>query len=160
MAKVKLTSEEIARIEELAKGWGKIVVRRHWGEPGPGLDVDFNEMEEVAMAAVRALLAGTLETATLQQAERLGAEQPCPDCGRVCPLQQTQRPIVVRTGVTIEHGEPKAHCPACRRDFFPSASDPEAKHARVQPVGSEQDRAGGRPGEVASVGRRGSGRRR
>jgi hypothetical protein len=131
MAKVKLTSEEIARIEELAKGWGKIIVRRHWGEQGPGLDVDLNEMEEVAMAAVRALLAGTLEAATAQQADQLGSERACPDCGRVCPLQRAPRPIVVRTGSTFDHDEPKAHCPACRRDFFPSASGPEGEHARV-----------------------------
>jgi len=131
MAEVKLTSEEIARIEELAKGWGKIIVRRHWGEHGPGLDVDLNEMEEVAMAAVRALLAGTLEAATAQQADRLGSERPCPDCGRVCPLERDPRPIVVRTGGTFDHDEPKAYCPACRRDFFPSASGPEVGHARV-----------------------------
>jgi hypothetical protein len=131
MAKVKLTSEEIARIEELAKAWGKTVVRRHWGDQGPGLDVDFNDMEEVAMAAVRGLLQGTLETATRQQAEHLSGEQPCPSCGRMCPLRNEQRPLVVRTGLTIEQDEPKAYCPACRRDFFPSASDPETEHAQV-----------------------------
>ncbi len=131
MAEVKLTSEEIARIEELAKGWGKIIVRRHWGEQGPGLDVDLNQMEQVAMAAVRALLAGTLEAATAQQADRLGSERACPDCGRVCPLGRDPRPIVVRTGSTFDHDEPKAHCPACRRDFFPSASGPEVGRARV-----------------------------
>jgi hypothetical protein len=160
MASSKPTSEDIERIASLAKEWGKIIVRRHWGEQGPGLDVDFHEMEEVAMAAVRALLAGTLETATLQQANRLGQEQACPECGRMCPLQRDPRSIVVRTGSSIDHDEPKAHCPACRRDFFPSASDPEADHTRVQPVGSEQDCAGGRSGEVASTGLRSSRRRR
>jgi hypothetical protein len=160
MAKVKLTSEEIARIEDLAKSWGKIVVRRHWGEQGPGLDVDLNEMEEVAMVAVRALLAGTLETATLQQADQLGPEQACPECGRMCSLQRDPRPIVARTGSSFDHNEPKAHCPACRRDFFPSAPDPETDNARVQPVDSEQDRAGDGPSEVASRRGRGSRRRR
>lgn len=160
MAKVKRAPEDLAGIEALAKGWGKIIVRRQWGEQGPGLDVDLNEMEEVAMAAVRALLAGTLEAATAQQAERLGPEHPCPQCGRICPVQRDARPIVVRTGGTFDHHEPKAHCPACRRDFFPSASGPEAEHARVQPVGAEQDRAGGGSGEVAPRGGRGSGRRR
>ncbi len=153
MAARRLTSEDLKQIEELAKGSGKIVVRQHWGEQGPGLDVTLDQMEEVAMAAVRSLLAGTLEVATLRQAIQLGEEQPCPDCGRVCPLQREQRPIVVRTGSTFEHDEPKAHCPACRRDFFPSASGAEAEHARLQPGGSEQDRASGRPGKVASTGR-------
>ena len=160
MVSSKLTSEDIERIAALAKEWGKIIVRRHWGEQGPGLDVDLNEMEEVAMVAVRALLAGTLETATLQQADRLGQERACPECGRMCPLQRAQRPIVVRTGSSFDHDEPRVHCSACRRDFFPSASGPEADHARVQPVGSEQDCAGGGPGEVAPGRRRGSRRRR
>jgi hypothetical protein len=160
MATRKLTSDDFKRIEELAKGWGKIIVRQHWGEQGPGLDVDLNEMEEVAMAAVRALLAGTLEVATLQQAFQLGKEQACPNCGEMCPLQREQRPIVVRTGSTFEHDEPKAHCPACRRDFFPSASGTETEHARLQPGGAEQDRASGGPGKIASTGRQSSRRRR
>jgi hypothetical protein len=160
MAARKLTVEDFKQIEKMAKGWGKIIVRQHWGEQGPGLDVSLTEMEDVAMAAVRALLAGTLEVATLQQASQLGEQQACPDCGKMCPLKQEERPIVVRTGTTFEHHEPKAHCPACRRDFFPSASGTETGHARLQPVSSEQDRASGRPGEVASTGRQGSRHRR
>ncbi len=58
MAARKLTAEDLKRIQELAKGWGKIIVRQHWGEQGPGLDVDLTEMEDVAMAAVRALAGG------------------------------------------------------------------------------------------------------
>ena len=142
MAARKLTVEDLRHIEELAKGWGKIIVRQHWGEKGPGLDVDLTQMEDVAMAAVRALLAGTLETATQQQASQLGDQQACPECGRLCPLKPDERPIVVRGG-TFEHHEPKAHCPACRRDFFPSTSAAETGDARLQPVGAEQDRASG-----------------
>ncbi len=160
MAARKLEAEDLKHIEELAKGWGKIIVRQQWGEQGPGLDVDLTEMEDVAMAAVRALLAGTLEVATQRQASQLGSEQACPDCGKMCLLKHEERPIVVRTGSTFEHHEPKAHCPACRRDFFPSASGAETGHARLQPVGSEQDRASGRSGKVASTGRQGSRRRR
>jgi hypothetical protein len=131
MAGRKLKPEDLKRIEELAKGWGKIIVRQHWGEKGPGLDVDLTQMEDVAMAAVQALLAGTLEVATRQQASQLGEEQACPACGRMCPLKHEERSIVVRTGSTFEHEEPKAHCPACRRDFFPSASGAETGHARL-----------------------------
>jgi hypothetical protein len=125
MAARKLKAEDLKHIKELAKGWGKIVVRQQWGEKGPGLDVDLTQMEDVAMAAVRALMAGTLEAATRQQASQLGEEHPCPDCGRMCPLKRAERPIVVRTGITFGHDEPNAYCPACRRAFFPSASSPE-----------------------------------
>jgi hypothetical protein len=120
MSTRKPTLEDLARIEELAARWGKIVVKEHWGEAGPGLDVTLDQMEQVAMAAVRGLLAGTLQIATADQADRLGQEHACPDCGHVCPL--TCEPRQVTTGIgSFEHREPTGHCPACRRDFFPSA---------------------------------------
>ena len=152
----KVTEEDLKRIEELAKGWGKIVVRQRWGEQGPGLDVDLTQMEEVGLAAVRGLLAGTLETATQLQADLLGEQLACPGCGRMCPLRPEERPVVVNGGSSFEHREPKGHCPACRRDFFPSASGAEAGHARLQRVGAEQDHPGGGGGEVASGGRQGA----
>jgi len=58
MATPKLTVEDLRRVQELAHGWGKIIVSRHWGEKGPGPDVTLAQMEEVAMAAVQSLLAG------------------------------------------------------------------------------------------------------
>ena len=42
MAARKLNAEDLTHIQELAKGWGKIIVRQHWGEKGPGLDVDLD----------------------------------------------------------------------------------------------------------------------
>lgn len=121
MSTSKLSAADLQRITDLAHQWGKIVVRQHWGESGPGLDVTLDQMEEVAIAAVRGLLAGTLEGATQQQAQALATPQPCPDCGHLCPVTTEVRRVTVRGG-TFDHREPKAHCPACRRDFFPSAS--------------------------------------
>jgi hypothetical protein len=139
MAARKLSDEDIKRITELAKRWGKIIVQQQWGEKGPGLDVDLAEMEDVAMAAVRGLLAGTMESATQQQAEQLGQTGACPDCGRVCPLTSEERPISTRGG-PFAHREPKGHCPACRRDFFPSTSGAAAEQPRLQPGHALQDR--------------------
>jgi hypothetical protein len=139
MATGKLTDDDLRRVEEMAKRWGKFVVRERWGERGPGLDVTLDQMEEVAWAAVRGLLAGTLELATQQQADYLGPSQPCPDCGRMCPLVHEDRPIVVRSGSTFEHQEPKGHCPACRRDFFPSAGAVTVDQSRLQPGDVGQD---------------------
>lgn len=143
MATRKATAEDLKRIEEIAKRWGKIIVREQWGVQGPGLDVDLNQMEDIAVAAMRGLLAGTLEAATQQQACQLGEQQACPECGKMCLLQQMERPITVRGGGSFTHQEPKAHCPACRRDFFPSASPAETGHARVQPRGAAQDSGSG-----------------
>jgi hypothetical protein len=117
----KLTPEDLEAISQLAKGWGKIVSRRAFGEQGPGLDVDLAQMEQVAFAAAQGLLAGALETATSQQAAQLGNSQPCPNCGRVCPVTIDERTVEVRGG-RFEHREPLCHCPTCRRDFFPSAA--------------------------------------
>lgn len=120
MGSRKLTSQDLECITQLAKGWGKMVVRRAFGEQGPGLDVDLAQMEEVAVAGARGLTAGALEEATTQQAQQLGTQQPCPQCGRLCTVVPEERPVEVRGGV-FQHREPKGHCPACRRDFFPES---------------------------------------
>ena len=124
MAKNKLTSEDFEAIYELSRKWGKIISRQAYGDDGPGLDVDLTAMEEVAVAAMRGLAAGTLETATQLQANRLGTHQPCPDCGKPCLVQHELRPVTARSG-PFEHTEPTCHCTGCRRDFFPSASASE-----------------------------------
>lgn len=118
MAKRKLTPEQLAAVEELAQQWGKIVAKSAYGQGGPGLDVDFDEMEQIAAAATRGLARGTLEHLARQQAQQLPAELPCPTCQKLCPTQTRSRPVVAR-GATITLQEPVAHCPVCRRDFFP-----------------------------------------
>lgn len=130
MATREPTPEDLERITELAKRWGKIIVKEHWGERGPGLDVNLDQMEQVALAALRGLLAGTLEAATQQQAHTLGEQRPCPDCGRPCPLVTEDRTVTTGEG-SFEHHEPKAHCPDCRRDFFPPAGAPGAEQSRL-----------------------------
>jgi hypothetical protein len=120
MASGKLNDKDLAEIHALAKQWGKIVVRRAFGDQGPGLDVDLDAMERVAVAAAAGLTAGALEEATHQQAQHLPAEPLCPSCGRPCPTQSQSRPVVVPGGSFV-HDEPVGYCPACRRDFFPSA---------------------------------------
>lgn len=124
MAKHKLTPEQLAAVKDLAKGWGRIVARSAYGESGPGLDVDFDEMEQIAAAATAGLVEGTLEQLTQRQAERLPDELPCPACQKQCPVKKRLRQVVTR-GATITLQEPVAHCPACRRDFFPPTAQPQ-----------------------------------
>lgn len=45
MAKRKPSPEQLAVVKELAKQWGKIIVRNAYGNDGPTLDTDFDEME-------------------------------------------------------------------------------------------------------------------
>ena len=123
MASKEARERQLAEIREVAAGWGKIIAREAFPE-GPGLDVTLADMEELAMAASRALVQGAVEAMTGAQGERLGNEAPCPACGKTCPLETVSRPMVVRGGEATL-AEPVGHCPRCRRDFFPAAAGVE-----------------------------------
>ena len=125
MSQRTFTPEKLQEIQQLAAGWGKIIARRVFGEAGPGTDIDFPTLEQIAAAAARGLTEGTLTTLLQQQAQPLrGTQQPCPACGRLCAVGFEQRPLKIPGGqLTLD--EPLCHCPECRRDFFPPA-DPAA----------------------------------
>ncbi|MDN5939760.1 MAG: hypothetical protein L0H83_14010 [Salinisphaera sp.] len=118
-------------IEELARGWGKLLAREVFPE-GVGLDIDLFTMEELAVTAAKSLVRGAVETMTGDQRETLDAEHPCPSCGKMCRLDRRTRPIQVRGGAA-DLVEPVAHCSTCRRDFFPTASGVEDRRPSVQP---------------------------
>lgn len=120
MASKELSERKLREIEEVARGWGKLLAREAYPE-GPGLDVSLADMEDVVARATKAIVRGAVETMTDDQADDLGQEAACPSCGRPCKLQRKSRRLVVRGGqATLD--EPVGHCPTCRRDFFPSAS--------------------------------------
>lgn len=121
MPRRQLTPALLQEIRDLAQGWGKIVARRAFGPDGPGLDVDFDMMEQIARAAAVGLTEGTLATALRQQSQTLGDSQPCPACGAPCPVRREPRELAT-PGASVTHSEPVCHCPACRRDFFPPAT--------------------------------------
>jgi hypothetical protein len=139
MPRRQLSANDLREIRELAARWGKIVARQAFGDDGPGTDVDLDAMEQVAAAAAAGLTEGTLATLLEQQAQRLGAEQPCPDCGRPCAVRRQGRPLAARAG-PITHREPLCHCPDCRRDFFPPAAAAAPGRPRLQPRSAPDDR--------------------
>ncbi len=93
-------------------------------------DIRFTELEAAGHRLGRAVAQATTERLALTQAERLTGPQPCPACGRLCPLVHRQRPLETIDG-PIELCEPVCHCPACRRDFFPSASELGARFTEL-----------------------------
>lgn len=117
----KLTSQELQNPREFAAQWGKIIARRAFGDAGPPVDADLFTLEQAAQAAAQGLLQGTLSTLLEQQAQALPDPQPCPGCQRLCPVQHEPRPLDCLGG-SVTYAEPVCHCPACRRDFFPSAA--------------------------------------
>lgn len=118
MSAPRFTPEELDRLRALAAEWGKIVSKRAFGDAGPGLDVDFRTMEQIAAVAAQGLTEGTLQLLLEQQAQRLAHEQPCPHCGRLCPTEPHTRALTAQ-GAEVQQPERVAHCPDCRRDFFP-----------------------------------------
>ncbi len=138
MSRPKISPKKLQEIREFAAQWGKIVARRAFGESGPGLDVDFQAMEEIAAAAAAGLTEGTFTTLLEQQTQALGPEEPCPDCEQLCPVEREDRPLDVQGGQLTYH-EPICHCLVCRRDFFPPPARATAGQPWVQPNDSVQD---------------------
>ena len=139
MPRQPLSPQDLHEIRELAARWGKIVARHAFGDEGPGTDVDLSAMEQVARAAATGLTEGTLTTLLEQQAQALGPEQPCPDCGRPCPVRRAARALACRDG-TLTQSEPLGHCPDCRRDFFPPTAPPPPGRSRLQSRRAAADR--------------------
>lgn len=123
MADESITGRKLDEIEEIAKGWGKLLAEQVFPH-GVDLDVDLWMMEEVTVRATKALVSGAIETMTAAQSEALEGQVSCPGCGQPCRLDHRSRPIQVRGG-TAKLNEPVAHCSTCRRDFFPSAAGAE-----------------------------------
>jgi hypothetical protein len=140
MAQRVLSPEKIQEIRELALGWGKAIARRAFGEPGsPDAPADFLAMEQAAAVAAAALTEGTLDALLDLQAKSLDPLQPCPGCGKPCPVGAEERPLAVQGG-KVALREPVCHCPGCRRDFFPPPGRPAPRRPRLQPLPDAQDR--------------------
>lgn len=116
----RFSPEELRELHDLAARWAQIVSKRAFGDAGPGLDVDFRTFEQIATAAAHGLTEGTLRLLLEQQAGKLPGQQPCPHCGTVCPTKPHTRPLTAQ-GAELQQVERIAHCPDCRRDFFPPA---------------------------------------
>jgi len=122
--------EDLSDLRDMAYGWGKVVSRRAYGDEGPGLDIDFDSIESLAVDMSHAVLRGTIEETLKSQFRLLGDHQPCPRCARPCDVTAKPRTIQVRGG-PIQYDEPVCHCPACRRDFFPSPPQFAARLAQL-----------------------------
>jgi hypothetical protein len=80
----------------------------------------FSEIEEAGQNLGRFL--SRLSQSRLANEVASGERQSrdCPTCGQACSVEVVKRTVKGLDG-PVEVMEPKAHCPACRRAFFPSA---------------------------------------
>jgi hypothetical protein len=120
MPRRHLSPKELQELRDLAVHWGEIIARRTGGD----LDLDLDAMEQIAQAASQGLIEGTLQTLLRRRADACTEPQPCPACGRLCPVTHEDRTIHLQDGQPVTHREPLCHCPACRRDFFPPPARP------------------------------------
>jgi hypothetical protein len=80
----------------------------------------YSVLEQAAHGLGRELSRVTQQRAAREVAAGSQSTSVCPGCGQVCPTEMSQRTVTSLDG-PLEVLEPLAHCPACRRDFFPSA---------------------------------------
>ena len=78
------------------------------------------ELEGESLAMGRLLSRLALARSSAEMAATSAASAACPTCGARHPVAAKKRTVESLAG-PIELVEAVAHCPACRRDFFPSA---------------------------------------
>jgi hypothetical protein len=91
-----------------------------YGDEGPALDTDIDDIEETAVLAARAAFDAIIAEALRLQNQKLPSHMPCPKCDGSCPVRFKSRSIQGRMG-PAQIQEPICSCSACDRDFFPSA---------------------------------------
>lgn len=80
----------------------------------------FSMLEQAAHALGRELSCAAQQRVAAEVVAREKPVAECPTCGRERSVTTAKRTMTSLDG-PIEVLEAKAHCPACRRDFFPSA---------------------------------------
>jgi hypothetical protein len=106
--------------DQWAADMAKIFLGNVYGEDGPSLQTDIDEIEDHAVLAATAVFDAVMARALALQNQQFPDQLPCPDCQQECSVRLEERTIQGRMGpATIQ--EPVCRCSVCDRDFFPSA---------------------------------------
>src|SRR5262249_13813259 len=92
MPRTHLTAAELQELHDLAAQSRKIIARRTGDD---AIEFDLHALEQIARAAAAGLVEGTLQCLLQRQADALADQQPCPACGRLCPLTYEDRTVQV-----------------------------------------------------------------
>ncbi|MFO0702221.1 MAG: hypothetical protein U0236_23695 [Nitrospira sp.] len=79
----------------------------------------YSVIERAAVHLGRELSRQAQERGAREVAANCNAEVPCPTCQTVCSVEVKTREIKSTDGL-VQLPESVAHCPQCRRSFFPS----------------------------------------
>ena len=85
----------------------------------------FSALENASHALGREVATASLQRAACEAAAAAQTSAACPQCGASCLVETRTRTLQGLDG-PVQVLEVAAHCPACRRDFFPSAASPRA----------------------------------
>ena len=120
------TDEDQRAVEHLAKKFSvDLDDQRVAGENATSASI-----EAAARKLGRAVTRHVTQDLALRQTQLLGEPQPCPICETLCAVGIGDRPLTTGDG-PVELHEAVCHCPACRRDFFPSTHSLGTASARV-----------------------------
>lgn len=108
------------RIAELAAQFARDVSAEIYGAAGPTDADHIDVIEEHAVQASKAAFDAVIARQLELQKQRLPEQVACPGCGKLCPTDCEGRTITGRFGPAAI-SEAISRCPACDRDFFPSA---------------------------------------
>lgn len=90
----------------------------------------YSQIESAAAMTGRELAQFIQQVRIEEIALTQGPQSACPTCGDVCNIAHPRRTLESIVG-RVEIMEPKAHCPRCRRDFFPSTTPPRTRRTRT-----------------------------
>ena len=76
------------------------------------------ELETISHSLAQRLGCASLSRAVREVAAGCDLQAVCPSCGRQCPVERAEGTVKGLSG-SVDLAEAVAHCPACRRDFFP-----------------------------------------
>jgi len=83
----------------------------------------YSVIERAAVHLGRELSCQAQERGAREVAANCSPEVPCPTCQTLCPVEVKTRDIKSTDG-PVKLPECVAHCPQCRRSFFPSTLSP------------------------------------
>lgn len=132
----QLTAELQAAMERVTQL--KVELLRASGQDLPGTVPHYNVIED-AGRALGAEVSRRTQQALLREfnAEHLRAAC-CPGCEGRCEVRSQRRTVTALDG-PVELDELVAHCPGCRRDFFPAASGAGVRRPRAHAAGRAAD---------------------
>ena len=153
----KSPSMDRAGVERLAEGWGKVVARRVHEDVGPELDLDADDIEQMAVTAARAVARGTIADLLERKAGLLGAEQPCPSVSAALSVRREPRAIDFWGG-EVAYAEPQCPARPAAGIFSPQRPALRLTPHGLQPLGAPQGRPLRGPRALVPRGGRGRGR--